>query len=128
MSSAHEVLTRRRTVADRPSAPADYGSADDPEGFDYLIKYSPLHNVDSAKVYPPTMLLTADHDDRVVPLHSFKHAAELQHQLAGNPHPLLLRVDTKSGHGAGKSTEKKIEEAVDKYGFVAQSLGLVWHE
>jgi prolyl oligopeptidase len=92
------------------------------------------------------MLLTADHDDRVVPLHSFKHAAELQHTLAHNPHPLLLRVDTKSGHGAGKSTEKKvsplfqppspvhradachpqIEEAVDKYGFVAHSMGLKW--
>ena len=60
------------------------------------------------------MLLTADHDDRVVPLHSFKHAAELHYRHAKNPHPLLLRVDTKSGHGAGKSTEKKIEEAVEK--------------
>ncbi|GAA5975150.1 hypothetical protein JCM11641_004366 [Rhodosporidiobolus odoratus] len=108
---------------------ADYGSSDEPEGFDYLYAYSPLHNVDpSKKPYPPTMLLTADHDDRVVPLHSFKHAAELQHKLADNPHPLLLRVDTKSGHGAGKSTEKKIEEAVDKYGFVAQSMGLEWHK
>lgn len=106
----------------------DYGCADEPEGFDYLIEYSPLHNVDSGKTYPPTMLLTADHDDRVVPLHSFKMAAELQHQLPQNPHPLLLRVDTKSGHGAGKSTEKKIEEAVEKYGFVAQSLGLQWHD
>lgn len=97
---------------------SDYGSADEPEGFDYLYayvpaspaphalsrlrRYSPLHNVDSSKIYPPTMLLTADHDDRVVPLHSFKHAAELQHQLPNNPNPLLLRVDTKSGHGAGK--------------------------
>jgi prolyl oligopeptidase len=95
------------------------------------------------------MLLTADHDDRVVPLHSFKHAAQLQHTLPNNPNPLLLRVDTKSGHGAGKvrfssrvsemvrieliesgsveqSTEKKIEEAVDKYGFVSQSMGLKW--
>ncbi|GAA6012027.1 hypothetical protein JCM10207_005101, partial [Rhodosporidiobolus poonsookiae] len=107
---------------------ADYGSSEDPEGFDYLYAYSPLHNVDPSKApYPPTMLLTADHDDRVVPLHSFKHAAELQHQLPRNPNPLLLRVDTKSGHGAGKSTEKKIEEAVDKYGFVAQSMGLEWH-
>lgn len=60
------------------------------------------------------MLLTADHDDRVSPLHSFKHAAELQYRLAKNPNPLLLRVDTKSGHGAGKSTEKRIEEAVDQ--------------
>lgn len=66
-------------------------------------RYSPLHNVDPAKApYPPTMLLTADHDDRVVPLHSFKHIAELQHQLPTNPNPLLIRIDTKSGHGAGK--------------------------
>ncbi|KAM0746501.1 hypothetical protein T439DRAFT_344226 [Meredithblackwellia eburnea MCA 4105] len=107
---------------------SDYGNADEPEGFDYLIKYSPLHNVDPTKVYPPTMLLTADHDDRVVPLHSFKHAAELQYQLPNNPNPLLLRVDTKSGHGAGKSTEKKIEEAVEKYGFVSQSMGLKWYD
>nr|CRX78967.1 hypothetical protein ls5930a1_00049 [Leucosporidium scottii] len=107
---------------------SDYGSADEPEGFDYLIEYSPLHNVDSSKVYPPTMLLTADHDDRVVPLHSFKHAAELQHSLPQNPNPLLLRVDFKAGHGAGKSTTAKIVEAVEKYGFVAQSLGLEWHD
>ncbi|KAK4057924.1 hypothetical protein OIO90_001143 [Microbotryomycetes sp. JL221] len=106
---------------------ADYGSSDEPEGFDYLIKYSPLHNVDASKTYPPVMLLTADHDDRVSPLHSFKYAAELQHQLPNNPNPLLLRVDTKAGHGAGKSTEKRIEEAVDEYGFVAQSMGLKWH-
>lgn len=106
----------------------DYGSADEPEGFDYLIDYSPLHNVDSTKVYPPTMLLTADHDDRVVPLHSFKHAAQLQHALPNNPHPLLLRVDFKAGHGAGKSTQAKIVEAAEKYGFVAQSLGLQWHD
>ncbi|BGP47335.1 hypothetical protein JCM10450v2_003187 [Rhodotorula kratochvilovae] len=108
---------------------SDYGSSEDPEGFDYLYAYSPLHNVDPSRgPYPPTMLLTADHDDRVVPLHSFKHAAELQHQLPENPNPLLIRIDTKSGHGAGKSTEKKIEEAVDKYGFVAQSMGLKWHD
>ncbi|KAI5474986.1 prolyl oligopeptidase [Pseudohyphozyma bogoriensis] len=105
---------------------SDYGNADEPEGFDYLIKYSPLHNVDPSKVYPPTMLLTADHDDRVVPLHSFKYAAELQHQLPKNPNPLLLRVDTKSGHGAGK-TEKRIDEAVDN-GFVSQSMGLKWSD
>ncbi|GAA6061153.1 hypothetical protein JCM10212_005739 [Sporobolomyces blumeae] len=108
---------------------SDYGSSDDPEGFDYLYAYSPLHNVDPAKKpYPPTMLLTADHDDRVVPLHSFKHIAELQYQLPDNPNPLLLRVDTKSGHGAGKSTAKRIEEACEKYGFVSQSMGLEWHD
>ncbi|KAM0788985.1 hypothetical protein ACM66B_003056 [Microbotryomycetes sp. NB124-2] len=106
---------------------ADYGTSDDPEGFDYLIEYSPLHTVNSNKTYPPVMLLTADHDDRVSPLHSFKYAAELQHKLPQNPNPLLLRVDTKAGHGAGKSTEKRIDEAVDEYGFVAQSMGLKWY-
>ncbi|SCZ88299.1 BZ3500_MvSof-1268-A1-R1_Chr2-1g04318 [Microbotryum saponariae] len=107
---------------------SDYGCADEPEDFDYLIKYSPLHTVDATKTYPPLMLLTADHDDRVVPLHSFKLAAELQHSLPNNPNPLLLRVDTKSGHGAGKSTDKKIIEAVDRYGFVSQAMGLKWRE
>ncbi|GAA5933575.1 hypothetical protein JCM3775_003739 [Rhodotorula graminis] len=108
---------------------SDYGVPSDPEAFDYLYAYSPLHNVDPRKApYPPTMLLTADHDDRVVPLHSFKHAAELQYQLPDNPNPLLIRIDTKSGHGAGKSTEKKIEEAVAKYGFVSQAMGLEWHD
>ncbi|GAA5836298.1 hypothetical protein JCM3766R1_003483 [Sporobolomyces carnicolor] len=108
---------------------SDYGCSDEPEGFDYLYAYSPLHNVDSSKKpFPPTMLLTADHDDRVVPLHSFKHISELQHKLPDNPNPLLLRVDTKSGHGAGKSTAKKIEEACEKYGFVSQSMGLEWHD
>ncbi|CAH7685060.1 prolyl endopeptidase [Phakopsora pachyrhizi] len=105
---------------------ADYGNPDDPEAFDYLYKYSPLHNINPDVVYPPLMLLTADHDDRVVPLHSFKHAATLQHCLRNNPNPLLLRVDMKAGHGAGKSTEMRIREAVDKLSFIASSLGLKW--
>jgi len=74
------------------------------------------------------MLLTADHDDRVVPMHSFKLAATLQHVAAGNPHPLLLRLEMKAGHGAGKATEVKIKEAADKWSFVAQTLGLKWRK
>ena len=103
---------------------SDYGDPHDPHDFDFLYSYSPLHNVPTNKILPPLLLMTADHDDRVVPLHSFKHAATLQHTLPDNPHPLLIRVDTKAGHGAGKATEKRIQDAADKWGFVAQSLGL----
>ncbi|KAG6916377.1 hypothetical protein DXG01_007098 [Tephrocybe rancida] len=107
---------------------SDYGDPDQPGDFDFIYPLSPVHNVPTDKILPPTLLLTADHDDRVVPMHSFKHAATLQHTLPHNPHPLLLRVDKKAGHGAGKSTEKRIKEAADKWGFVAQSLGLAWKE
>jgi len=107
---------------------ADFGAPGDPKDFDFIHPYSPLHNVDPYRNYPPMLLLTADHDDRVVPLHSYKLAAELQHVKASNPNPLLIRVDTKSGHGAGKSTEKRIQEAADKWGFAAQTLGLEWRD
>ncbi|KAF8631993.1 hypothetical protein AX17_004938 [Amanita inopinata Kibby_2008] len=107
---------------------SDYGNPEDPHDFDFIYPLSPLHNVPTNRILPPTMLLTADHDDRVVPMHSFKHAATLQYTLPHNPHPLLLRVDKKAGHGAGKSTEKRLQEAADKWGFVAQSMGLVWRE
>ncbi|PFH50576.1 hypothetical protein AMATHDRAFT_193040 [Amanita thiersii Skay4041] len=107
---------------------SDYGDPDNPHDFDFIHPISPLHSVPTDRVLPPTMLLTADHDDRVVPMHSFKHAATLQYMLPHNPHPLLLRVDKKAGHGAGKSTEKRLQESADKWGFVAQSMGLVWKE
>jgi len=94
----------------------------------FIHPISPVHNVPTDKVLPPCLLLTADHDDRVVPMHSFKLAATLQHALPHNPHPLLLRVEKKAGHGAGKSTQQKILANADKYGFVAQSLGLVWKD
>ncbi|TFY82919.1 hypothetical protein EWM64_g1087 [Hericium alpestre] len=105
---------------------SDYGNPDDPHDFDFIYPISPVHNVPSNKLLPPTILLTADHDDRVVPLHSFKFAATLQHNLPKNPNPLLIRIEKKAGHGAGKSTEQRIKEAADKWGFVAQSLGLQW--
>ncbi|WFD29355.1 prolyl oligopeptidase [Malassezia sp. CBS 17886] len=96
----------------------------DPAALDYNLTYSPLHNVDPAKTYPTVVLACADHDDRVVPAHSFKLAAELQHRLPQNPNPLLLRVELQAGHGAGKSTQKRIEEASEKYAIVARMLGL----
>ncbi|KIK99823.1 hypothetical protein PAXRUDRAFT_30278 [Paxillus rubicundulus Ve08.2h10] len=105
---------------------ADYGDPHNPHDFDFIYPISPLHNVPADRTLPPLLLMTADHDDRVVPLHSFKLAATLQHTLPHNPHPLLIRIDKKAGHGAGKATEKRIQDAADKWGFVAQSLGLKW--
>ncbi|KAG8965200.1 hypothetical protein FRC05_003343 [Tulasnella sp. 425] len=107
---------------------SDYGDPRDPNDFDFIKAYSPLHNVPSfkEKALPPTILLTADHDDRVVPLHTFKHIATLQHEQHDNQNPMLLRVERKSGHGAGKSTEKAIQEATDKWSFVAVVLDLSW--
>ena len=100
---------------------SDYGSSDNPEEFKALYAYSPLHNIKPGAKYPPTLVTTADHDDRVWPGHSFKFAATLQDAQAG-PAPVLIRVETKAGHGAGKPTTKQIEEAADKWGFLARNL------
>lgn len=96
----------------------EYGSSDKKEQFDYLIKYSPLHNVKQDVKYPATLIMTADHDDRVVPAHSFKFAATLQANKFAKESPILIRIDTKAGHGAGKPTSKLIEDAADMYGFI----------
>lgn len=96
----------------------EYGSSDKKDQFDYLIKYSPIHNVKTGVKYPATLIMTADHDDRVVPAHSFKFAATLQENLVFVDQPILIRIDTKAGHGAGKPTAKLIEDAVDMYGFI----------
>jgi prolyl oligopeptidase len=102
----------------------EYGSSDKKEHFDYLIKYSPLHNVKKEVNYPATMIMTADHDDRVVPAHSFKFAAELQSKQLTTGNPVLIRIDKKAGHGAGKPTTKLIEDATDMYSFIFWNLGV----
>ncbi|MFZ9694633.1 MAG: prolyl oligopeptidase family serine peptidase [Chitinophagaceae bacterium] len=101
----------------------EYGRSDNPEQFKYLLKYSPLHNLRNGVSYPATMVTTADHDDRVVPAHSFKFAARLQEAHRGKS-PVLIRIETKAGHGAGKPTAKQIEEAADLWSFVLYNMGL----
>ncbi|MHB1033720.1 MAG: prolyl oligopeptidase family serine peptidase [Pirellulales bacterium] len=102
---------------------SDYGSSDNPEEFKALRAYSPLHNVKQGTAYPATLITTADHDDRVVPGHSFKFAAALQAAQAG-PAPVLIRIETRAGHGAGKPTTKLIEEAADRWAFLVRVLGM----
>ena len=102
---------------------AEYGSPDDEADFKTLYAYSPLHNLKPGTNYPATMIITADHDDRVVPAHSFKFAAALQAAHQGD-NPVLIRIETKAGHGAGKPTSKIIEEAADKWGFLMANLGM----
>jgi prolyl oligopeptidase len=103
---------------------SDYGSSDNADEFKALFKYSPLHNLKQGVCYPATMITTADHDDRVVPAHSFKFAAAAQAAQAGQPGaaPILIRIDSKAGHGAGKPTTKQIEEVADRWGFLTRAL------
>lgn len=101
----------------------EYGSSDKPEEFDYIYKYSPLHNVKAGTRYPATLITTADHDDRVVPAHSFKFAATLQ-ELASPESPILIRIDAKAGHGAGKPLSKTIDELADTWAFTFHHLGM----
>ena len=100
---------------------SDYGSSDNPEEFKALHAYSPLHNIRPGTHYPPTLITTADHDDRVIPGHSFKFAATLQAAQAGTA-PVLIRIETKAGHGAGKPTSKLIEEVADRWAFLVRVL------
>lgn len=102
---------------------SDYGSSDNADDFKIQYAYSPLHNIKPAKAYPPTMVTTADHDDRVWPGHSFKFAATLQAAQTA-PAPVLIRIETKAGHGAGKPTTKIIEELADRWGFLVRELGM----
>jgi prolyl oligopeptidase len=99
----------------------EYGSPDDPKDFKTLRTYSPLQNIKRGTAYPPTLILTADHDDRVVPAHSFKYAAAMQHAQEG-PAPILIRIETSAGHGAGKPTSKQAEESADTLAFLVKSL------
>ena len=103
---------------------SDYGTSEDsPEMFEYLRGYSPLHNLKPGTAYPATLVTTADHDDRVVPAHSFKFAATLQACHTGD-NPVLIRIDSKAGHGGGKPMSKVIEEQSDIYGFIMYHLGM----
>ena len=103
---------------------SDYGTSEDSkEMFEYLYGYSPLHNLKPGTAYPATLVTTADHDDRVVPAHSFKFAATLQECHHGN-NPVLIRIDTKAGHGGGKPLAKVLEEQADIYGFIMYNMGM----
>ena len=102
---------------------SDYGSPDNPEEFKALYAYSPYHNVKPGTKYPATLVTTADHDDRVFPAHSFKYTAAMQAAQVGDA-PVLIRIETKAGHGAGKPTAKIIQEQADLYGFLYKNLGM----
>ncbi|MEA3478973.1 MAG: prolyl oligopeptidase family serine peptidase [Bacteroidota bacterium] len=103
---------------------SDYGTSEDnAEMFNYLYGYSPLHNIKEGVAYPATLAFTADHDDRVVPAHTFKFMATLQEKHGGD-NPVLIRIETKAGHGAGKPTSKRIDEAADMWAFVFQNFGM----
>jgi prolyl oligopeptidase len=103
---------------------SDYGSSEDPAQFKALYAYSPLHNLKPGTRYPATLVTTADHDDRVVPGHSFKFASTLQADQAPDGPPVLIRIESKAGHGAGKPTSKSIEEITDLWAFTATHLGM----
>jgi len=100
---------------------SDYGRSDDPEMFTSLRAYSPVHNAVPGTHYPATMITTGDHDDRVVPAHSFKYAAAVQFAQAGSA-PILIRIETRAGHGAGKSREQALQEVADRWAFLVQHL------
>jgi len=102
---------------------SDFGFADNSEEFKALYAYSPLHNIKPGVKYPATLITTADHDDRVVPAHSFKFAATLQKAQASGK-PVLIRIETRAGHGGDKPTSKLIEEAADKWAFLVKELGM----
>jgi prolyl oligopeptidase len=102
---------------------SDYGSPDNADEFGAIFKYSPYHNVKPGTKFPATLVTTADHDDRVFPAHSFKYTAAMQAAQAGDA-PVLIRIETKAGHGAGKPTAKQIEEVADIYGFLVKNLGM----
>ena len=102
---------------------SEYGSSDKPDEFAALRAYSPLHNIKPGAKYPATLITTADHDDRVVPAHSFKYAATLQ-RAQGGPAPILIRIETRAGHGAGRPTSKIIEESADALAFLVSALGI----
>jgi prolyl oligopeptidase len=106
---------------------SEYGSSDKAAEFPYLYKYSPLHNLKKGVSYPATMVTTADHDDRVVPAHSFKFAAALQEATNGT-NPALIRIETNAGHGGGMPTSKRIDLAADIWSFIMYNTGTPFRE
>ena len=102
----------------------EYGSSDSVNQFPYLYRYSPLHNIRAGTHYPAVLVTTADHDDRVVPGHSFKYAATLQAAQGGDA-PILIRIETRAGHGAGTPLSKTIEQAADRWAFLMRALGMI---
>jgi prolyl oligopeptidase len=118
-----DMLRYQTASANARQWSSDYGLSEDADEFKALYAYSPYHNVKAGTCYPPTLLTTADHDDRVVPWHSYKFAAALQN-AQGCPHPVLIRVETRAGHGAGKPVWMQIEDFADQWAFLAQALGV----
>jgi prolyl oligopeptidase len=106
---------------------SDYGSPDNPEDFKILHAYSPYHNIRPRTHYPATLITTADHDDRVVPAHSYKFAAALQEAQAGSA-PILIRIEVRAGHGLGKPISKLVDEATDVLSFYAKVISNSAHE
>jgi prolyl oligopeptidase len=118
-----DMLRYQTASANARQWSSDYGLAENPDEFKAINAYSPVHNVRPGVCYPPTLVTTADRDDRVVPWHSYKFAAELQHDQAC-ANPVLIRIETRAGHGAGKPVWMQIEDIADQFGFVANALGM----
>ncbi|KAL0957660.1 hypothetical protein HGRIS_001441 [Hohenbuehelia grisea] len=104
---------------------SEYGNPDDPEDFYFIFPISPLHSPWTEQEYPPVLLMTADNDTRVPPLHSFKLAALLQNNRPDDTHSVFLRINKNAGHGPGKPTDQRIRELADKYCFIAKSMDLI---
>ncbi|HKU91618.1 MAG TPA: prolyl oligopeptidase family serine peptidase [Steroidobacteraceae bacterium] len=118
-----DMLRYQTASANARQWSSDYGLAENPDEFNAIRAYSPVHNVKQGTCYPPTLITTADHDDRVVPWHSYKFAAELQRAQSCD-NPVLIRVETRAGHGSGKPVWMQIEDYADQFGFVANALGM----
>jgi prolyl oligopeptidase len=118
-----DMLRYQTASANARQWSSDFGLSEDAAEFKALRAYSPVHNVKPGTCYPPTLVTTADRDDRVVPWHSYKFAAELQHAQAC-PNPVMIRIETRAGHGAGKPVWMQIEDIADQFGFVANALGM----
>jgi prolyl oligopeptidase len=118
-----DMLRYQTASANARQWSSDFGLSENAEDFKAIRAYSPVHNVKPGVCYPPTLVTTADRDDRVVPWHSYKFAAELQHDQ-GCQNPVFIRIETRAGHGAGKPVWMQIEDVADQFGFVANALGV----